>query len=311
MDHVILVMGMGAAGKTTVTQQYLDQGYHRLNRDEIGGSLSGLEKHLQDAVSQGRRRVVMDNTYADKESRKGVIEIARTHGIPITCAWLTTSFEDAQLNACFRMIQRTGKLLMPDDFKNCKDPNLFPPVALFGYKKRFQKPTAAEGFDKVIEIPFVRQYPPEYTHSALILDCDGVLRHSKGKEKFPCKPEEVDAIPGRGEVVKKKAVGFDYLLGISNQSGVAKKKLTVEDVESCFRQTNKLQGLDIPWLYCPHNVPPISCYCRKPSSGLGAWVIHQYKLDPRKVVYVGDQTTDKTFAERCGFQFVHETEFFV
>lgn len=63
-------------------------------------------------------------------------------------------------------------------------------------------------------------------------------------------------------------------------------------------------------LYCPHKVPPITCYCRKPGPGMGVELIFKYKLDPRKCVYVGDMTTDKTFAARCGFKFEDHTEFF-
>ena len=32
--------------------------------------------------------------------------------------------------------------------------------------------------------------------------------------------------------------------------------------------------------------------------------------DPRQCTYVGDQTTDRSFAQRCGFQFVDQAEFF-
>jgi len=309
-DSVVLIIGYNAAGKSTLVQQYESQGFDRLNRDLVGGSLEGLEKKLHGLLAGGKRRVVLDNTYADKASRKGVIDIAKAQGVPVKCVWLTTSFEDAQLNACLRMVERAGRLLMPEDFKSCKDPNLFPPAALFAYKNRFEKPTVAEGFAAVEEVPFVRQYNPAWTNSALILDCDGVLRETNGKEKFPTKPSEVVAIQGRGKRIIEEAKKYDYLLGISNQSGIAKKKLTAADAEACFAKTNELQGIDVPWLYCPHKVPPVTCYCRKPHPGLGALVITKYKLDPRKCLYVGDMTTDKTFAKRCGFEFVHEMDFF-
>jgi histidinol phosphatase-like enzyme len=52
------------------------------------------------------------------------------------------------------------------------------------------------------------------------------------------------------------------------------------------------------------------CYCRKPQSALGVYFIEKYKLDPRKCVMVGDQTTDKTFAKRFGMEYVDEKEFF-
>jgi 3-deoxy-D-manno-octulosonate 8-phosphate phosphatase KdsC-like HAD superfamily phosphatase len=43
---------------------------------------------------------------------------------------------------------------------------------------------------------------------------------------------------------------------------------------------------------------------------MGVELIVKYKLDPRQTVYVGDMTTDKSFAGRCGFQFVDHEAFF-
>lgn len=310
MNEVVLVLGIGAAGKSTHVKKFVDTGYHRINRDELGGSLDDLVNHLDAARSKGLSNIVMDNTYATIQSRKSAIDWAKENGYTPKCVWINTSLEDAQLNACLRMVQRRGRLLTPEEMKKEKDPNLFPPVALFAYKKNFEKPTTAEGFSTVEKVEFVRTWGEEYKNSALIFDCDGVFRHSGGKEKFPCSPEEVVCIQGRGAFAKDQSKKYDYLFGISNQSGIAKKKLTDEQCRATFAQTNKLIGLDIDWLYCPHNVPPISCYCRKPSSGLGALLIQQHKLLPSKCVFVGDQTSDATFSVRCGFQFVHERDFF-
>lgn len=310
MNEVMMIIGMGASGKSTYTEEYVAKGYHRINRDELGGKLDGLIAYLDKARSQGYDKVVMDNTYATIASRKAVIDWCRSNGYSPKCIWMDTSFEDCQLNATLRMIRRKGRLLMPEDFKSEKDPNLFPPVALFRYKKEFQKPTLTEGYDDVSVRKFQRVWGPEYSRSALIFDCDGVFRNTSGKEKYPCSPDEVVAIAGRGKIAKEKAKAYDYLLGISNQSGIAKKKLTDEQCRATFARTNELCGIDIDWLYCPHNIPPVTCYCRKPSCGLGALVIERYKLNPSKCVFVGDQTSDETFARRCGFQFAHESDYF-
>lgn len=44
--------------------------------------------------------------------------------------------------------------------------------------------------------------------------------------------------------------------------------------------------------------------------GLGVELIEDYKLDPKQCIMVGDFNSDKTFAKRCGFKFVHSTQFF-
>ena len=101
------------------------------------------------------------------------------------------------------------------------------------------------------------------------------------------------------------------MLGASNQSGVAKGILTAADAEACFAETTKQLGVPFDEIfYCPHKVPPITCYCRKPNVGMGVELIYKYKLDPRKCTYVGDMKTDKTFAGRCGFKFVDQNDFF-
>ena len=38
--EVVLIMGLPAAGKSTVAESFVAQGYERLNRDTAGGSLS-------------------------------------------------------------------------------------------------------------------------------------------------------------------------------------------------------------------------------------------------------------------------------
>jgi HAD superfamily hydrolase (TIGR01662 family) len=101
------------------------------------------------------------------------------------------------------------------------------------------------------------------------------------------------------------------LLGASNQSGIAKGKLTAADAEACSAETLRQLGLRFEEVcYCPHKVPPISCYCRKPGPGMGVALIVKYKLDPAQCIYVGDAGTDKSFAGRCGFQFIDQEEFF-
>lgn len=310
MSEIVLVMGYNAAGKSTYVTEYTDKGYHRVNRDEIGGKLDNLPQIVADLHKKGTQNFVLDNTYADIESRKSIIECAKKLKVPIKCIWLDTSFENAQFNACQRMIRKAGRLLDPTDFKTCKDPNLFPPVALFSYKKRFQKPTISEGFSTVEKVAFVRKKDPKYKNKALILDYDDTLRQTDNPHGYPTKPSEVKILPGRKEKIQEyKKQGY-ILLGASNQSGVAKGILTSQDAVDCFEETNRQLGFDIEYFFCPHNIPPVACYCRKPHCGIGVHFIEKHKLDASQCIMVGDQTTDETFAERCGFKYVDQQEFF-
>lgn len=312
-QELVLVGGMPAGGKTTVTKRYLDQGYTRLNRDLVGGKVDDLLPALQSALKAGKS-VVMDNLYATKASRAGAVGVAVKAGVPVTFVLMDTSLEDAQFNACGRMMEKAGHVLHPDEHKQSPykdDPNLFPVAVLYKYRKEFEKPSKDEGFASVLTEKFVRKYPAEWVNKAVIFDFDGTLRTHDGPEKYPTSPDQVRAFVARKAKIMEYAKQGYILLGASNQSGIAKGNLTDADAQACFDETLKQLGVKFEEvLYCPHKVPPITCYCRKPGPGMGVELIYKYKLDPRQCIYVGDMTTDKSFAGRCGFKFVDHDAFF-
>lgn len=310
MKEIVIIPGFPAAGKSSLCAERFAN-YNRLNRDTIGGSLADIAGVLDRQISDGiAERFVLDNTYATRVHRKAVIDVGKRHGIPVRCVWLKTSIEDAQVNACQRMIERHGKLLMPEEISTAKDPNIFPTAVLFKFRKEFEPPTTDEGFSTLEEVRFVRKLRIGYTNKAAILDFDGTLRKTKSGAKFPTTIDDVEILPGRTEVLKRcQAEGYK-LLGVSNQSGVAKGDLTADMAKAIFIQTNKLLRLDIDFAFCPHTSTPISCYCRKPMPGSGVAFIEKYKLNPDKTIMVGDMTTDKTFAGRCGFKYMDQSEFF-
>lgn len=258
----------------------------------------------------GCQDVVLDNTYADVESRAGIIKVCEKHGVDCECVWLDTSIEDAQVNACTRMIHTYGHVLSPDEIKKEKDPNAFPIAALYSYRKRFQKPTMAEGFISVDRVKFERQLRPKYTNKALFLDYDGTLRESTGPNPWPEHLDHVQILPNRVDKLSEYVAQGYHLLGVSNQSAIAKGTLGVNTAADCFLRTNNLLGFAIDYMFCPHKVPPISCYCRKPGPALGVHFIEKYRLDPAQCIMVGDQKSDATFAKRCGFQYQDQAEFF-
>jgi histidinol phosphatase-like enzyme len=301
-----LVLGYPASGKTTEVREFVDKGYHRINRDELGGSLAEMLGYVERAIANGHTRIILDNTYPSVQSRASIIALGTRLGIPVTCLWMKTSFEDSQLNACLRMMNRVGQIPGPDDFKDIKDPNIFPVAVLFKYKKAFEKPTKSEGFAEVDIRNFIRIWDSDYTNSAWIFDADDTLRYSTGKEFWPLDPKDVTLLDGAKEKVKEGIAAGHLILGASNQSTCEKKEYMTPQpiVDECFNRTNELLGDNIEWSYCPHYRFPVACYCRKPQCGIGAYMIHTYKLDPKKCTYFGDKTEDKTWAIRCGFNFV-------
>jgi len=313
MKEIVVTCGLPAAGKSTIVNEYVSKGFAKLSRDEVGGGLeekSLINTKLKDWIRMGKEQIIMDNTYMTKDVRKHVIDIAKNNGYKISCIYVATSIEDSQFNAVSRMVSRHGKLFTHmDEYKNSNDPNMFPVATLYKARKVIEKPTVAEGFDDVKTVPFKR-ISNGYTNKAIIFDYDGTLRKTKSGDFFPVDPNEIVILPGRTEKINElKSQGY-IILGVSNQSGVAKGLLTYEMADKCFKKTNELLGVDIDYRFCSHSVPPIVCYCRKPGVGFGVELIEKYKLDPSQCIMVGDMKTDETFAKRCGFKYVDVNEFF-
>jgi len=309
MANVVMIVGYPAAGKSAIAQGYIDHGYTILNRDTEGGTISALVPKMVKLIRQ-YTDVVLDNTFPTKQVRKQFIEACKDNNTPIYCNWVNSSIEEAQFNACQRMIKTRGKLLSSEEIKKEKSPNMFPPMVQFKYRKEFEEPSEKEGFGMVTITEFERRFPPNWKNKALFLDYDGTLRTTKSDKKWPTKPNDIQILPNRRAVLDYyKSQGY-ILLGVSNQSGIRKDNPTEEQAIVCFDKTNTMLGHKIDYKYCPHRPAPISCYCRKPMPGMAIEFFHKYKLDPTQCIMVGDMTSDETFAKRSHMQFVHADEFF-
>ena len=310
MNTVLLICGLPASGKSSAVELTKKLNYVRLNRDELGGTVAGLLPKLDQLLQDGKN-VVLDNLFTAAEDRKPFIELALKRGADPQALHINTSPEDCQLNACLRMAKKYGHVLTPDEIKAAKDPNSFPPAVFFKAKKAFKVPTTGEGFSKVLKKNFTRDWPAEYCNKAIILDYDGTLRETiGGNGKFPTKVSEVKVYKERGDVLRYYQNQGYLLLGASNQSGIAKGDLSHDDAKACFDYTNEQLDIKIEYLYDASRVPPITSWNRKPMPGMGATFIEKYKLLPRECIMVGDMTSDKTFANRCGFQYEDQSSFF-
>lgn len=310
MKELIIMCGLNASGKSTTVEEYKAKGFTVMSLDADGGTTNGQNLRLEELLKRGEEKILIDNTNIYVAARSILVKLGQIYKYKVICVHIDTPFEDAQFNAASRMIKRMGRLLSSkEDYKNCKDPNMFPPAALYAARKNFEKPTKAEGFDEIVTVKFKRK-PNGYTNKAVIVDYDGTIRKTKSGNIYPTDVTDIEILPGRKEVLQKYIDQGYIILGASNQSGVGKGLLTLEMAQACFDMTNKLLGLKIDVMFCTHTVPPVVCYCRKPAPGMGVGFIEKYKLDPSQCIMVGDMTSDKTFASRCGFKYVPADEFF-
>lgn len=311
--EVVVILGIPGAGKSSLAEPYVEAGYVRLNRDELGGKLDDLVPHLRAALGSGQRRVVLDNTYPTRRTRALVLAAARDAGVPVRCLWLDTSLADARHNAVLRMLHRHGRLLSPDEIAlfSKTEANTIPPLAQAIWLKNFEAPSVAEGFDQVERRRFVRAARPDRTQKALLLDVDGTLRVTRSGGKYPRDPSDLELQPRRREVLLRHHDEGYRLFFVSNQSAISSGKTTRAVVEAAFARTIELLGLPVDEVaYCPHQAFPIACFCRKPMPGLAVMLIEKHALSLPDLIVVGDMQSDADLAAGIGARYVDAEDFF-
>jgi histidinol phosphatase-like enzyme len=295
-----------------VAQQFVARGYMRLNRDDAGGTLRNLVVQLDRALASGVSRIVLDNTYMSRKSRAAVIQAAAKRGVPVRCMWLSTSMEDAQVNAASRIIERYGKLLDEQELaeRGTHDRTAFLPTVQFRYQRELEPPDASEGFARVDVIPFARCIESGNVNRAIIIWCDGILLRSRSNQRTPANVEDVVVNLERAETLRRYQSEGYRLLGLSWQPEIAGGKRSTVVADSVFARMNELMGLAIDVEYCPHAAGPPRCWCRKPLPGLGVLLIHRHRLNPAASIYVGEGPQDPGFARRLGFSYRSAADFF-
>jgi aryl-alcohol dehydrogenase-like predicted oxidoreductase len=301
--EVVLIMGLPAAGKSTAAHTFVERGYVRVNRDETGGSLRGLLPAVDRLVASDCMRIVLDNTYGSRKSRAELIQSAARVGLSVRCVWLTTTVEDAQVNAASRMIAKFGRLLGPEEIRQTvkHDVSAFGPGVQFRYQRELEPPHSSEGFSRIETIPFERAIDTSFTNRALIVWCDGVLTR---------KGTMADVIVERGAILSRHVQEGWRVLGLDWQPGIADGTVTIDEVDAAHALVQERLGIAMDILYCPHGGGPPVCWCRKPLPGLGVVFIQRYRLDPPQCIYVGGGPQDPGFARRLGFQYRDAGEFF-
>jgi aryl-alcohol dehydrogenase-like predicted oxidoreductase/predicted kinase/histidinol phosphatase-like enzyme len=305
--EVVLVMGLPGAGKSTAARRFVDQGYTRLNRDEGGGSLRGLLPAFDGLAASGHSRIVLDNTYVSRKSRAALLQAAAKRGLPARCVWLSTTVEDAQVNAASRMVRNYGRLLGPEEMRQTvkRDVSAFGPAVQFRYQRELEPPHPSEGFSRIDTMPFVRERDASFVNRALIVWCDGVLTTERS-----FKTGAISVLRERSERLREYERGGWRLLGLGWQPEIADGSVTAEQVDAGYARMQELLGVAIEVLYCPHGAGPPVCWCRKPLPGLGVVFIERHRLDPRQCLYVGSGAQDPGFARRLGFEYRAASEFF-
>ena len=129
---------------------------------------------------------------------------------------------------------------------------------------------------------------------AVFLDRDGTIVEDPG---FLHEPGKVKLLSGAAEAIRRLNEHGFLVITVSNQSGLARGRYTVEDYSAVQRRLVELlegHGAHLDGSYfCPHH-PRISgpCECRKPGSKLFLEAREALDLDFANSWWVGDRLSD-------------------
>ncbi len=131
---------------------------------------------------------------------------------------------------------------------------------------------------------------------AVLFDRDGTLVHDVPYNGDPALVRPVDG--AREALDRLRSAGLRLGL-VTNQSGVARGLITLDDVHAVHEELQRLLGPLDTVAVCPHG-PGDGCTCRKPAPGLVLTAAHALGLQPQQTVVVGDIGADMGAASAAG-----------
>jgi D-glycero-D-manno-heptose 1,7-bisphosphate phosphatase len=140
--------------------------------------------------------------------------------------------------------------------------------------------------------------------ACIFLDRDGVINVERGEHTFLNKDFVInDGLFEALTILQHK--GFIFII-ITNQSGIALKKYSVEQMNACHElliEQAKLHNIKFEAIYfCPHHPTESKCLCRKPDSLLLEKAIHKFNIDINQSWFIGDKQRDADAAKKVGLK---------
>ena len=282
VGDVVVVMGIPGAGKTHLAEELVSRGYLRLNRDERGGSLRELASTLDESLSSGERRVVLDNTYLTRASRSYAIEAASRHRAKARCLWLDTPLAQAQVNLVERLLDRFGSLPTPDELRDLgrEEPGLLAPTSQMRALRELEPPTEDEGWASVERVEFERTPPTGSDRAGVFVGVAAL--EAPGWE---CALEAAD--PTAPHLV------FDWRWDAAPDA-----------LAPAAARVAALVSGPVDSALCPHGGGPPVCWCRPPLPGLPLAFARTHGIDAAHSILIGTSPAHRTLATTIGARYV-------
>jgi len=279
--EVVIVMGIPGAGKSRLAAGYVERGNVRLNRDERGGSLRALAGELDEQLTAGVRRAVLDNTYLTRAARSRVVETAARHSVPVHCVWLDTPLAQAQLNLVERLLERFGSLPTPEQIRTAarREPWLMLPTSQMRALRELEPPSMDEGFTAIERVPFARVSASRGR--------PGVFVGAAATTRRGIIQALADADPAAPHLL------FDWTPDCDAGS------LRGEAARIAHAVTG---SVDVA--VCQHPAGPPSCWCRPPLPGLPLSFARAHSIDPARSILVGCSPAHRTLASTLGARYI-------
>ena len=137
---------------------------------------------------------------------------------------------------------------------------------------------------------------------AVFLDRDGTIIEDAG---YLGDPDKVRLLPGAAEAIRGLSAKRYRVLVVTNQSGIARGLLSVEDYRATEHRLDELlarEGARVDAHYfCPH-LPEVSgpCECRKPGTLLYRQAAEHFGVDLHQSWWIGDRARDLVPAKSLG-----------
>jgi D-glycero-D-manno-heptose 1,7-bisphosphate phosphatase len=139
------------------------------------------------------------------------------------------------------------------------------------------------------------------------LDRDGTINvKASGEGEYIETPNQLRLLPGAASAIRKLNSADVRVLVITNQRGIALRRMTHNDLASIHSYMNQLLELECgarvdDFFYCPHHIG--TCSCRKPETGLFLQAKERWPdIDLQISAMIGDSLNDVEAGEKLGMQ---------